>query len=253
MRWMSRRKRPAAAHSRAVAEAGPAPDRTSLREVDESLRRLQVVLAGGHSPDRARAAYGQAEQALVAAIRSRSAAATATDSATAVGGAGVGATAQVRLAEVLERLRFASLDQPGVHVPTTVRVRSHAATGPHIPGMDFDPHDPLDGAPGGFTGMGIDLAATVDTAPGRRALSDPDSIPRALPAAGHSTLDLVEECGLQSFPASDPPGWWLGHPCPPAVRCTLPGSYDDHPLPTGALLFLVKRLRLRESAGMRWR
>src|SRR5512135_2932145 len=112
MRWMSRRKRLAAAHSRAVVEAGPAPDRASLREVDESLRRLQVVLAGGHSPGRARVAYGQAEHALVAAIRSHGAATTATvtGGATAVGGAGVDATAQVRLAEVLERLRFASLD-----------------------------------------------------------------------------------------------------------------------------------------------
>lgn len=208
MRWMSRRKRPSAAHSRAVAEAAPAPDRASLREVDESLRLLQVLLTGGHSPGRARAAYGRAEHALMAAIRSRSTATTATDSATAVGGAGVDPTAQVRLAEVLERLRFASLDQPGVYVPTTVRVRSHAATGPHLPGMDFDPHDPLDGPPGGFTGMGIDLAVTVDAATERRALPGPDSMPRALPAAGHSTLDLVEECGLQSFPASDPPGWW---------------------------------------------
>src|SRR5512135_2335044 len=182
MRWMSRRKRLAAAHSRAVVEAGPAPDRASLREVDESLRRLQVVLAGGHRPGRARAAYGRAEHALMAAIRSRSAAATATATdgatgATAVGGAGVDPTAQVRLAEVLERLRFASLDEPGVHVPTTVRVRSHAATGPHLPGMDFDPHDPLDGPPGGFPGMGIDLAATVDAAPQRHALSAPDSRP----------------------------------------------------------------------------
>src|SRR5512143_110516 len=208
MRWMSRRKRPAAAHSRAVAEAGPAPDRTSLREGDESLRRLQVVLAGGHSPGRARAAYGQAEHALVAAIRSRSTAATATDGATAVGGAGVGATAQVRLAEVLERLRFAWLDEPGVYVPTTVRVRSHAATGPHLPGMDFDPRDPLDGPPGGFTGMGIDLAATVDAATEQRALPGPTSMPRALAAAGRSAVDLVEGCGLESFPAGGPPGWW---------------------------------------------
>lgn len=206
MGWMSRRKRPSAAHSRAVAEVAPAPDRASLREVDESLRHLQVILAGGHSPGQTRAAYGRAEQALVAAIRS--AATTATDSATAVGGAGVGATVQVRLAEVLERLRFASLDELGVYVPTTVRVRSHAATGPHLPGMDFDPRDPLDGPPGGFTGMGIDLAVTVDAASERRALPDLDSMPRALPAAGYSTLDLVEECGLESFPASDPPGWW---------------------------------------------
>ncbi len=210
MRWMSRRKRSSAAHSRAVAEARPALDRASLQEVDESLHRLQVILAGSHSPSQTRAAYARAEHALMAAIHSRSAApsVTATNRATAVGGAGVDATAQVRLAEVLERLRFASLDEPGVYVPTTVRVRSHAATGPHLPGLDFDPHDPLDGPPGGFTGMGIDLAATVDAATERRALPDPNSVPRALPAAGHSTLDLVEECGLQSFPASDPPGWW---------------------------------------------
>ena len=65
----------------------------------------------------------------------------------------------MRLTQIGVWLRRTTLDDHGVHVPTTVRVANYAATGPHIPGVDFgnqatvDRHDPQ---------IGIDLPAAVD-------------------------------------------------------------------------------------------
>lgn len=65
----------------------------------------------------------------------------------------------VRLTQIGVWLRRTTLDDPGVHVPTTVRVANYDATGPHIPGVDFGNQAAAD-RPG--PRIGIDLSATVD-------------------------------------------------------------------------------------------
>jgi hypothetical protein len=60
----------------------------------------------------------------------------------------------------------------GVLAPVSVRPRSHAAYGPLIPGMDFDPDDPMVGPSNGRE-WGLDLPSALDE--GRttsRALAD---------------------------------------------------------------------------------
>ena len=49
----------------------------------------------------------------------------------------------VRLSEIDVWLRRTTLDDLGVHVPTTVRVASRAATGPHIAGMVMGDEEPV--------------------------------------------------------------------------------------------------------------
>jgi hypothetical protein len=44
----------------------------------------------------------------------------------------------LRLSEIAVWLRRTTLDDPGVHLPATVRVADYAAIGPHIAGVGFD-------------------------------------------------------------------------------------------------------------------
>jgi hypothetical protein len=66
----------------------------------------------------------------------------------------------VRLTEIGVWLRRTTLDEPGVHVPATVRVANYAAIGPHIPGLGFDTGEAdqtLDRR------IGVDLQTLVDS------------------------------------------------------------------------------------------
>ncbi|WP_152187087.1 hypothetical protein [Segeticoccus rhizosphaerae] len=49
----------------------------------------------------------------------------------------------------------------GVLAPVSVRPRSHAPYGPLIPGMDFDPDDPMVGSPTGRE-WGVELPSALD-------------------------------------------------------------------------------------------
>ena len=66
----------------------------------------------------------------------------------------------LRLTQIDVWLRRTTLDDPGVHVPTTVRVANYAATGPHIPGLEFEPEvDERSREPR----IGVDLQTIVDS------------------------------------------------------------------------------------------
>lgn len=79
----------------------------------------------------------------------------------------------VRLAEISVWLRRVTLDDPGVHLPRTVRVANYAAKGPHIAGLDFG--NQAADRPGGPR-IGIDFAAVIDaTTP--VSSSDPSNRP----------------------------------------------------------------------------
>jgi hypothetical protein len=67
----------------------------------------------------------------------------------------------VRLTQIGAWLRRTTLDDPGVHVPATVRVASYAAIGPHIPGLGFDT-DKAEHVRD--RRIGVDLQAIVDSA-----------------------------------------------------------------------------------------
>lgn len=139
------------------------------------MRALQLVLSRPHRPVEARVAYAAAERALAGAIRAFAAAAADRPSPRV----GAGRRVVGAWTDLLERIRLAALDEPGGHVATVVLARSHAATGPHIAGMDLGDRDPLTGPAGGITAMGIDLVAAVDAAAAERAL--PGRTPLALP------------------------------------------------------------------------
>lgn len=60
---------------------------------------------------------------------------------------------------------------PGVLAPASVQPRSHAPYGPMIPGMEFDPDNPVAGPASGRE-FGVDLPAVLDEAANpRRALT----------------------------------------------------------------------------------
>jgi hypothetical protein len=67
----------------------------------------------------------------------------------------------LRLTQIGVWLRRTTLDELGVHVPTSVRVGSRAANGPHIAGMIADPDD-LVGDTMHEPRIGVDLQAVVD-------------------------------------------------------------------------------------------
>jgi hypothetical protein len=147
------------------------------RRVDDAYRRMQQVEAAGHTPADARAAA----YALTAALREATAAVTAAlrrldsrppaarhrldrrPTATRSDSPDVAALSAelVRLAQIGWWLRRTTLDDPGVHVPTTLRVASYAATSPDVAGLDCEPE--LDrNAPERL--IGVDLTTAVDDA-----------------------------------------------------------------------------------------
>ncbi len=66
-----------------------------------------------------------------------------------------------------QRQRHLLAAPAGVLLPVSVRPRSNAAYGPLIPGIDFDPDDPMVGPPTGRE-FGDDLPALLDTVTARR-------------------------------------------------------------------------------------
>lgn len=83
----------------------------------------------------------------------------------------------MRLTGIEVWLRRTTLDDPGVHVPMTVRVGNYAALGPHIAGLGFDSGDARLGEPR----IGVDLQAVLD-----RTDRPPPTAASAVPAAAHS-------------------------------------------------------------------
>ena len=143
--------------------------------VEAALRRMRAIEAAGHAPADARAASDELAVALREATVTVSLALRLLDArapaahrrlrgrpkATRSVPSDVAAWSSelVRLTQIGVWLRRVTLDDLGVHVPKTVRVANYAATGPHIPGVDFgspavaDARGPL---------IGIDLPAVID-------------------------------------------------------------------------------------------
>jgi hypothetical protein len=65
----------------------------------------------------------------------------------------------MRLTQIGVWLRRTTLDDPGVHVPATVLVANYAATGPHIPGLEFEAEDDVRSRE---PRIGVDLQRIVD-------------------------------------------------------------------------------------------
>ena len=122
------------------------------RKLDEALAAYAAARSGRCSVGRLRAAYSTAVQAYDRTTRA--AAAVEQDHPRTVDQrlAGLGAAQQQFL------LTGSYAD--GTLLPTYVRVSSRAATGPHIPGMDFEPRDPL--GPVSERTIGVDLARVLD-------------------------------------------------------------------------------------------
>lgn len=121
--------------------------------VDTAHRRMRAITSVGHAPIDAR----QAAVELDAALReATSAAAEALRSAEPIEDrprrhlrrrkatravaplVRLWSIELLRLSEIAVWLRRTTLDDPGVHLPATVRVADYAAIGPHIAGVGFD-------------------------------------------------------------------------------------------------------------------
>lgn len=165
-------------------------------EVDAAYRRMRELGSVPHSPAEARRAATELETVL------REATATAGQAlrsdppqpplrsvrarrrrgvSLAVPATVIAWTAElVRLSEIGVWLRRSTLDELGVHVPYTVRVGSRAATGPHIPGLVFEPDD-LVAATIHQPRIGAPLQEIIDGV-GRRAAALPSAASPAAPS-----------------------------------------------------------------------
>jgi hypothetical protein len=124
--------------------------------LDRAHERMLAISGGPHPPADARRAAAE----LAAALReATSGAARLMRSATATSDVAHWSSELVRLSEIGVWLRRTTLDDIGVHVPTTVRVGNYAANAPHIAGLGVgagdlaELHQPR---------IGIDLPAIVD-------------------------------------------------------------------------------------------
>jgi hypothetical protein len=83
----------------------------------------------------------------------------------------------LRLSEIGVWLRRTTLDDPGVHVPTVVRVANYAATFPHVAGLGFGADDDTQAS---TPHIGVDLQATIDNIDNidrLQAASSPPAVP----------------------------------------------------------------------------
>lgn len=85
----------------------------------------------------------------------------------------------VWLTDIAAWLSRIALDDLGVHIPTTVRVGNYAATGPHIPGLDFDTDDAAEEC---RPRIGVDLRAVVDGIHQGATATGPIQSPLSVPA-----------------------------------------------------------------------
>lgn len=158
----------------ALSEGGHGYDAAAGR-VDNAYRRMRRLDSARHSPADARAAAVELVAALHAATATVTSALRLLDArapnprhrlrrvprATRSVPPDVAAWSAelVRLTRIGVWLRRATLDDPGVHVPATVRVADYAATGPRVPGLGFD----IGGADHlADPQIGVDLHAIVD-------------------------------------------------------------------------------------------
>jgi hypothetical protein len=166
-----------------LATSAPAPHERSYGAcragVDRAQRRMQTITGGPHAPADTR----QAAAELTAALREATTAATRLArqsqpptssprgwwrhrhaSRAAAPAVARWSTKLVRLAEIAVWLRRTTLDELGVHLPSTVRVGTYAANGPHIAGLGFSTgdlaelHEPR---------IGVDLPAVIDAVEGQ--------------------------------------------------------------------------------------
>ena len=151
-------------------------DATRAR-VDNAYRRMRELDSARHAPADARAAAEELDAALRAATVTVASTLRLLDShaqaprhrwhrrrkATRSVPPDVAAwsTELVRLTQIGVWLRRATLENLGVHVPTTVRVANSGAIGPHIPGLGFDTDK---AAHLRDARIGVDLQASVDSA-----------------------------------------------------------------------------------------
>jgi len=92
-------------------------------------------------------------------------------------------TELLRLTDIEVWLRRTTMDDLGVQIPTTVRVGSRAATGPHTAGLQFEPDD-LVAATLHDPRIGVDLTAVIDAAgapppPAAKSITGPHTTPHA--------------------------------------------------------------------------
>ena len=157
--------------------------RVQRARVDTSYQRVREIVARSHRPLQVRDAARELTLALRAATATATRALQEVSAATAhpsprhrpgrrradrrvPGDVRRWSAELVRLAEIAVWLRRTTLDEPGVHIPTTVRVASYAATGPHVPGLGFGGDVDAQSQ----ARIGIDLAATIDGAHGVTAV-----------------------------------------------------------------------------------
>lgn len=143
--------------------------------VDDAYRRVFAIEAGRHAPAAARAASYELSAALreatataVLALQLLDIHAASTQrrlrprrkaNRSAPPAVTAWSAELVRLSQIDVWLCRATLDDPGVHVATTVRVANYAAKGPRIAGVDFGNQAPVDGR---GPRIGIDLQAVMD-------------------------------------------------------------------------------------------
>ncbi|HVA59027.1 MAG TPA: hypothetical protein VNG13_00635 [Mycobacteriales bacterium] len=160
--------------------------------VNETERRMRAITGRPHTPAEARVAAHD----LTLALREATAAVAAALQATEPGPApphhrprhatrAVPAEIRTwsaelfRLTDIGVWLRRTTLDDLGVHLPATVRIGSRAASGPHNPGLDFEPAD-LVAATLHQPRIGVDLPAAIDgeAAPAPRPATVTATTPR---------------------------------------------------------------------------
>jgi hypothetical protein len=163
--------------------------------VDEAARTMRAIADRMNRPAGERAAAQQltlvlrdATAAVVLALRVIDDTLPATRPRRHVSRAPVEATRPrstelLRLTDIEVWLRRTTMDL-GVQIPTTVRVGSRAASGPHIAGVEFEPGD-LVAATLPEPRIGVDLAAVVDAVgsppapPAAESITGPRTAPHA--------------------------------------------------------------------------